>query len=128
MKRWQLGLAAAVTLGFCVVAQSAPVPSQPSHVTSARQQVEDVLAQQAVRAHLESLGLARMQVEQRLAVMSAEEMVALAQQLNRIQIGGTIQGGNPRPLGVLGCIFQPVGRFFYNLFQLIFCWGPLDID
>lgn len=128
MKHWQIGLAVATMLGWGVVVQAAPVPSHPSHLTLSRQHVEALMAEQAVAVRLQAVGLTRWQVEQRLATLSEDELVALAQQLERIHTGGTIQGGNPRPFGVLGCIFQPVGRFFYNLFQLIFCWGGFDID
>lgn len=128
MKHWQIRLTVATLLGWGVVSQAAPVPSYPPHPTLSRQHIETLLAEQTVAARLQAMGLTRWQVEQRLATLSEPELEALAQQLERIHTGGMIQGGNPRPAGVLRCILQPFGRFLYNLFQLIFCWGRFDID
>jgi hypothetical protein len=94
----------------------------------AMQKLDTYLGQQVVATRLAQLGLSKADVTAKLATLSEPELERLAGQVDLLQAGGMIQGGNPHPWGVIGCIFEPMGRFFHDVFQLLFCWGPLSTD
>ncbi len=128
MKSLHISLIVTGLLALGNVCPAAPVESTESSRVVALQKVDSFLSEQVVAAQMESLGMTKAEVTARLATLSDTELATLAGQIDLLQAGGTIQGGNPHPSGVLGCIFKPVGRFFYNLYQLIFCWGHFNID
>ena len=123
-----ISLSLAVFMAVGTVGWAAPVESTESTRAVALQTVDAFLNEQMVATRLEALGMTRSEITARLAALSDAQLAALAAEVELLQAGGMIQGGNPNPSGVLGCIFRPVGRFFYNLYQLIFCWGSFNID
>lgn len=126
MKIISLGLS--IFLAVSSACFAAPVESTSSSRAVALQKVDAFFHEQAVAAQLATLGLSKAEINTRLAALSDAQLAALAAEVDLLQAGGMIQGGNPNPSGVLGCIFRPIGRFFYNLYQLIFCWGSLNVD
>jgi hypothetical protein len=119
-----LGLSLGLILGVSG-ALAAPVESVDSaRASAALQQVENFLLEQAVAEQLATLGLDADLVRARLAGLSDAQLEALAAQVELLAAGGTIQGAEQRK-GILSCITEPLGRLFYNLYQLIFCWGDL---
>ena len=124
MKTLFLSTMAVITVSG--IAMAAPVDSiESSRATTSRQRIDAYLAQQTVADQLHSLGVTREQIDTRLAKLTDAQIDAMAAQIDLVQAGGMIQRGHPRPLGVLHCILDPAGRLFYNLYQLIFCWGTL---
>ncbi len=104
--------------------RAAPVESvQSARATTAIQQIDAFLSQQAVAQRLTELGITRDQVDARLAQLSDAQLQQLAAQVDLIQAGGDIQGGNPHPLGPIECVFQSLGRFLHDLYKLLFCWS-----
>lgn len=123
IKSFLLSITAVV--GLCSLAIAAPVESVESARATAKQRIDSYLAQQIVMDELQALGVSPQQIDARIARLSDTQLEQLAAQVDLLQAGGTIQRGNPRPLGVLHCILEPAGRFFYNVYQLVFCWGKL---
>ncbi len=121
-----LVLAAAVLLIPVFAAVAAPVESSEScPPATAWQKIDNFLGQQLVAERLASLGLTRTQVEARLVRLSDAQLEQLAGQIDLLQAGGDIEGGNPHPFGPIGCLFRPLGRLLYDIYQLVFCWGDL---
>ncbi len=122
-------LCLAIILATLPTGIAAPVDSVESTRASAEiQKIDAFLSEQAVAQQLAALGVTPEQVQARLARLSDAQLAAVAAQIDLLQAGGTIQGGNPHPWGVMECIFRPIGRFFHDLYQLIFCWGPITTE
>lgn len=122
MKR--IGLAVAlcfVMLG--VQSNAAPVDSKESTRTAAIQKVETVLAEKAVADQLAQLGLSQAEARARLARLSDAQLEQLAAQVDLIQAGGTIQGGDVAWPVV--CMFKSLGTLLSNIFRVLFCWTTL---
>ena len=118
-----------VVIAILVVAHSslaAPVESiESARASAAFQKVDAFLSEKLVAERLTSLGVSREQVSARLAMLNDTQLEQLAAQVDLIQAGGTIQGGEINPVGPFGCVFKQLGVFLYNVYQLVFCWGQL---
>ena len=124
MKTLILSVSTALALG--AVVSAAPVASVASSgASSAKQKIDRYLGQELVSRQLASLGVSRAQIDARLARLSDAQLQTVATQVDLLQAGGTIQGGNVNPWGPLKCILQPLGRLFYDVYQVVFCWGKL---
>ena len=124
MKSLILSLTAVLSL--CAVVSAAPVGSvESTRAGQATDTIHRYLSQATVVQRLDELGVSRAAIDAQLAKLSDTQMEALAADIELVQAGGQIQGGNPHPWGTLECIFEPIGRFFYDVYQVIFCWGKL---
>jgi len=105
---------------------AAPIESVESARTSAALgKVETFLSEQEVAQQLTALGLSKEQVSMRLVQLSDTQMEQLAAQVDLIKAGGQIQGGEPEKWGPLHCVLEPLGRLFYNVYQVFVGWGRL---
>jgi hypothetical protein len=108
------------------VANAAPVESVDSNRATVQiQKIERFLSQDAVSAQLTAIGLTQAQVSARLARLSDTQLEQMAAQIDLVQAGGTMQGAGVMEWNPLGCILAPIGRMFYNIYQILFCWGDL---
>ncbi len=127
MKTDRLLMLTVVLLISSIAAMAAPVDSiESGQAGGARQKINAYLGEQAVAQQLTALGLTRTQVDEQLARLSDSQLEQVAAQIDLLRAGGDIQGGNPNPYGPLECIFAPLGRLLYNIYQLVFCWGTLQ--
>jgi gas vesicle protein len=123
---FQFGIVIVAVAGITAAAMAAPVESvESARASMAFRKVETFLSEQAVAQQLTALGLSKEQASTRLAQLSDAQLEQLASQTDLIKAGGQIQGGDPNPWGPLKCIFKPIGRLFYNVFQVFVCWGQL---
>ena len=107
-------------------ALAAPIESvDSSSATVAWQKVDSFLGEQIVADQLQALGLDPQQARTRLARLSDAQLEQLAAQIDLVKAGGTIQGSGIPHMNPVACIFQPLGRLIYNIYQLLFCWGNL---
>jgi hypothetical protein len=83
-----------------------------------------MLSERVVVARLQAVGLSSQQAQARLSQLSEQQLGQLAAQADLIQAGGTIQGDEDNR-GPLDCMWHQVGVFFYNVYELVFCWGDL---
>ena len=128
MTRLIVGLVAVSAVVVSANLLAAPVESMESaQVSAAYQKVDAFLGEQAVVAQLTALGVSRQQVTARLSQLSETQMTALAAQVDLIKAGGDIQGGNPNPLGPVGCMMKQLGVLLHNIFRTVFCWHELDM-
>jgi hypothetical protein len=128
MRILRFSIVAVAVAGITTAVIAAPVESVESARASATlQKVESFLSEQAVARQLTALGLSQKQVSLRLTQLSDAQLEQLAAQVDLIKAGGQIQGGNPNHPwgGPLHCIIAPLSRFFYNVYQVFFCWGDL---
>ena len=127
MKTFRLfaALAVAVTIGISTTL-AAPVESVDSaSASSALQKVDTFLSEKAVADQLTKLGVTSAQVKARLAQLSDAQLVEVAAQIDTLQVGGTIQGGNPNPLGPLGCVLHQIGQTIAHVIKFIFCFNDV---
>jgi len=102
---------------------AAPVESMESGpALTAMQTVDEFLAEKAVADQLAALGLTPAEVRTRVAALSESDLARLAADIETLRAGGTIQGGNPHPWGPIGCAFKSIGRFFADVYHMVFCW------
>ena len=88
----------------------------------ALQRVDAFLCRESVVAQLIKLGVSPNQARIRLAKLNDVQLAQLAMQVDKLQSGGDIQGGNPHPLGPIGCFFKNIGDTIANFFKVLFCW------
>ena len=120
---------AVASILLTVSAHAAPIESVESGRARAALPAADmVVLEQTVAHQLQVLGLSAAQVEMQLAELSDAQIEELAGAIDRLQAGGTIEGGNPHPWGFLGCIFRPIGRLLHDIYQVLFCWGSISTD
>ncbi len=127
MKIAQLVVPLAVA-AFVNIASSlaAPVESvESARASAARQQVDAFLSEQVVVDQFTQLGVTQADIQTRLAKLSDSQIEELAAQINLLQSGGTIQGGNPHPLGPLGCIFRQFHETICHILRFLFCWNDI---
>ncbi len=125
MKILRFGIMVVAVAGITAAAIAAPVESvESARASSALQKVEAFLSEQTVARQLTALGLSGEQVSTRLAQLSDAQLEQLAAQVDLMKAGGQIQG-DPNPCGPLRCILEPLGRFFYDVYQVFICWGKL---
>ncbi len=112
---------------LCVSAvQAAPVESVESTAAKpALQKVGAFLSEQAVIAQFTKLGIDPEQARTRLAKLDDAQLVALAAQVDQLQAGGDVAGGNPHPLGSIGCVFKQISVTVVHFFKILFCWTDL---
>ena len=107
-------------------ALAAPIESvDSSRATAAWQKVDSFLSEQIVANQLQALGLDQSQVRTRLALLSDAQLEQLAAQIDQLKAGGNIEGSGVPRLNPVSCMLEPLGRLFYNIYQLLFCWGNL---
>ncbi|MGD0016584.1 MAG: PA2779 family protein [Verrucomicrobiia bacterium] len=120
------GIVVVAATGIITAAVAAPVESvESARATTALRKVETFLSERAVEQQLTLLGFSKEQASTRLAQLSDAQLEQLAAQVDLIKAGGQIQGGNPNPSGPLYCLFKPLSRFLYDVYQLFFCWKDL---
>jgi hypothetical protein len=108
------------------LACAAPCESVASaSASTAYQKVDALLSEKIVATQLQAVGLSSEQAQARLSQLSERQLGELAAQADMIQVGGTIQGGNVRPLGPLNYIFHQAHVFFCNVYRLLFSWEDL---
>jgi len=104
--------------------QAALVESvESARATAAMDRIDGFLGQQMVAAQMKAMGLTREQVDARLSRLSEAQLEQLAAQVDLIRAGGTMQGGDPNPLGPVGCMLHQIHEFFLDVYHLVFCWG-----
>jgi len=92
----RLPVALLLVVGLGPSAQAAPIPSRAADVATApssdaqREAIESLLARDEVARALAAHGLTAAQAEERLARLSAEDVCALATNLDRIQAAGAV--------------------------------------
>jgi hypothetical protein len=105
---------------------AAPVDSvESSRASAAFQKVDAFLAEQAVSDQLTKLGLTPDQAHARLARLSDAQLEQLAAEIDTLQAGGTVQGGNPSPTGPLACVFHQICQTIVHIFKAIFCFNDI---
>jgi hypothetical protein len=112
---------------LCSCTFAAPVESvESARASAALQKVDAFLNEKAVAKQLTALGISHEQASARLAQLSDAQLEQLAAQVDLIHAGGTIQNGEIKPLGPIGCIAKQLGDLFHDFFELLFCWGDLS--
>jgi len=117
---------ALVAILYVSAAQAAPVESVESAAAKpALQKVDAFLSEQAVITQLTKLGISSEQARARVAQLNDAQLVVLATQVDKLQAGGDITGGNPHPLGSLGCVFKQIGVTIVHFVKILFCWTDI---
>ena len=106
-------------------ALAAPCESvESASASTAYQKIDAMLGEKIVVNQLKAVGLSAEQARARVAQLSQGQLDQLAAQADLIQAGGTIQGDNDH-LGPLHCMWKQVSTFFYDVYQVVFCWKTL---
>jgi hypothetical protein len=117
-------LISSIVMGSTVMA--APVESvESARASTSLQKIDAFLGEQLVADQLTALGLSREQARARLSKLSEAQLEQLAAQVDLIRAGGTIQSGNPNPLGPLGYFLQQLGKLLHDVYALLFTWGDV---
>ena len=104
---------------------AAPCESVESAAASTSyQKVDALLGEKIVVDQLKAVGLNTEQARARVAQLSQGQLDLLAAQADLIKAGGTIQDDGDH-WGPLECMYKQVKTFFYNVYQLLFCWKTL---
>ena len=118
-------LAVLTVLGVSAVI-AAPVESvESARASVAYQKVDAFVTEKAVSDQLLKLGVTPAQAQARLAQLSNAQLEQIAAQIDTLQAGGTIQGGNVHPFMGLYCTWQQFKKTIFHVFQLIFCWNDV---
>ena len=127
MKTLRLFAALTVATIICVsAAMAAPVESVESAcASSARQKVDTFLSEKAVADQLTKLGVTPAQAKARLDRLSDAQLTEIAAQIDTLQAGGTVQGGNPNPLGPIGCVLHQIGQTISHIIRFLFCFNDV---
>jgi len=105
---------------------AAPVESvESARATVAFQKVDAFLCEQAVADQLTKLGLTAEQAHTWLARLSDAQLEQLAAEIDTLQAGGTIQGGNPDRIGPLGCVIRQICTTIVHVIKTIFCFNDI---
>ena len=108
-------------------AMAAPVESvESAGASTALQKVDAFLSERAVADQLTKLGVTPAQAKARLAQLSDAQLAELAGQIDTLQAGGTVQGGNPNPLGPLACVFHQIWQTFEHVIKCLFCFNDIQ--
>lgn len=119
-------LAAVAFITLASLGIAAPVESIESAAAStAYQKVDAFLSEQIVTEQLQALGLNHEQAVAQLAKMSDRQIEEMAAQVDLLQAGGTIQGGQVNATGPFGYIAKQFGILLQNLYRLFFSWTEL---
>ena len=113
-----------VAVVLCIsTAQAAPVESvESAGAKLALQKADAFLSEKAVVAQFTKLGISQEQAHARLATLDDAQLALLAAQVDKLQAGGDITGGNPHPMGSIGCVFKQIGVTIVHFFKILFCW------
>ena len=104
-------------------AMAAPVESvESAGASTALQKVDTFLSEKVVVDQLTKLGVTPAQAKARLAQLSDAQLAELAGQIDTLQAGGTVQGGNPNPLGPLACVLHQIGQTIVHIIKFLFCF------
>ena len=104
---------------------AAPCESvESASASTAYQKIDAMLGEKIVVDQLKTIGLSTEQARARVAQLSQPQLDQLAAQADLIRAGGTIQG-DKADLGPLKCMWKQVSTFFYDVYQVIFCWKTL---
>ena len=104
---------------------AAPCESVESACAStAYQKVDAMLSHKIVADRLQAIGVSEAQARARVSQLSAQQLQQLAAQADMIQAGGTIQGGEVRPLGPLNYMWDQLCMFCKNVYHFVFSWDP----
>jgi len=87
----------------------------------ALQKVDAFLGEQAIIAQLIKLGVSPEQARVRLAKLNDAQLTQLANQVDKLRVGGDIESGNPHPLGPIGCFFKSIGDTIVHIIKALFC-------
>jgi hypothetical protein len=90
------------------------------------QKVDAFLSEKIVGDQLIKLGVTPTQAKARVAQLSDAQLEQLAAQIDQLQAGGTIQGGNVHPFGGLYCTLAQIRKTIVHVLQLIFCWNDIS--
>jgi hypothetical protein len=105
---------------------AAPVESvESARATIAFQKVDAFLSEQAVTEQLAKLGLTTEQAHARLARLSDTQLEQIAAEIDTLQAGGTIQGGNPDTLGPLRCVLKQICDTIVHVIKTVFCFTDI---
>jgi hypothetical protein len=119
------GAVLAVPLITSSLVLAAPCESvESASASTAYQKIDAMLGEKIVVDHLKAVGLSADQSRARVAQLGQGQLDQLAAQADLIQAGGTIQGDSGN-LGPLECMWKQVSTFFYDVYQLVFCWKTL---
>ena len=106
--------------------QAAPIESVESAAAKpSLQKVDAFLSEQAVITQFTKLGISLDQARIRLAKLDDAQLAVLAAQVDKLQAGGDVAGGNPHPLGSIGCVFKQIGVTIVHFFKILFCWTDI---
>jgi hypothetical protein len=106
---------------------AAPVESvESARASTALQKVDSFLNEKVVAQQLKTLGVSYEQASARLAQLNEAQLQQLAARVDLIRAGGTIQNGEIKPLGPLGCLAKELGDLFHDFLAVLFCWGNLS--
>ena len=106
--------------GFAALCESV----ESASASTAYQKIDGLLGEKIVVAQLQAVGLSADQARARISQLSQPQLDQLVAQADLIRAGGTIQGDNDH-WGPLACMYHQAKTFFYDLYQLIFCWKTL---
>jgi len=120
-----------LTLVVALIGVTAAVAAPVESVESARasvafQKVDAFLSEKIVGEQMTKLGVTPEQAKARLARLSDSQLEALAAQIDTLRAGGTIQGGNPHPLGPIGCVLHQIRDTIVHVIRFIFCFDDVD--
>jgi hypothetical protein len=118
-----------ITVALIAISASvlaAPIESvESARASVARQKIDAFLGEQMVVEQLTQLGVTPALAQARVAKLNDSQLEQLAAQIDLLHAGGTIQDGNPNPLGPLGCVIRCFRDTFRHLIQFLFCWDDV---
>ena len=124
--RWFIRLTLVVSLIGVTTTIAAPVESiESARASAAFQKVDAFLSEKIVGEQMMKLGVTPAQAKVRLARLSDAQLAELAVQIDTLQAGGTVQGGNPNPLGPIGCVFHQIGQTIAHVIRFLFCFNDV---
>jgi hypothetical protein len=104
---------------------AAPCESvESASASTAYQKIDGMLGEKIVVDHLKAVGLTADQARARVAQLNQGQLDQLAAQADLIKAGGTIQDDGDH-WGPLECMYKQLKTFFYDVYQLVFCWKTL---
>jgi len=111
-----------ITVSAAFAAPCASVES--ACASTAYQKVDGLLGEKIVADRLQAIGVSPAQARARVSQLSEQQLQQLAAQVDMIQAGGTIQGGDVDRLGPLSHMWRQLCTFCLNVYHFIFTWKP----
>ncbi len=119
-------LLAIVALTAVTESIGAPIESvESARATVVFQKVDAFLCEKAVTDQMAKLGVTPEQARAHLARLSDAQLEQIAAEIDTLQAGGTIQGGNPGKLGPLGCVIKQICDTIVHVIKTVFCWTDI---